>query len=229
LAVAELTHVTAKARLVPMWTQRIKTGLVTTTAAASLLLLAACGPSPSPAGSSSAPPTSATPSASASSTPSQTATTTPSPSATATSAAPAAPALCKAASLTATTDATGGGAAGSVYEKLILTNSGATNCVLEGFAGVSLTADASGDPIGEPAARETTTPVTRIELAPGKSAWAEIRYTQAGNYGDCTRVSAAGFRIYPPNDTASLFVAEPHDACSNAGIKLLTVTAFQAV
>ncbi|MFE4194492.1 DUF4232 domain-containing protein [Paenarthrobacter sp. NPDC056912] len=210
-----------------MWTQRIKTGLVTTTAAASLLLLAACGPSPSPAGSSSAPPTSSTPSASAS--PSATATTTPSPSATATSAAPAAPALCTAASLTAATDSTGGGAAGSVYEKLVLTNSGTTPCILEGFAGVSLTADANGAPIGEPATRETTTPVTKIELAPGKAAWAEIRYTQAGNYGDCTKVPAAGFRIYPPNDTASLFVAEAHDACSNAGIKLLTVTAFQAV
>lgn len=210
-----------------MWTQRIKTGLVTTTAAASLLLLAACGPSPSPSGTSSAPPTSSSPSASAS--PSETATTQPSPSATATSAAPAAPALCKAASLTAATDATGGGAAGSIYEKLILTNSGTTPCVLEGFAGVSLTADASGEPIGEPATRETTTPVTKIELAPGKSAWAEIRYTQAGNYGDCTKVPAAGFRIYPPNDTASLFVAEPHDACSNAGLKLLTITAFQAV
>ncbi|BCW43534.1 hypothetical protein StoSoilB5_07180 [Arthrobacter sp. StoSoilB5] len=100
---------------------------------------------------------------------------------------------------------------------------------MEGFAGVSLTADANGAPIGEPATRETTTPVTKVELAPGKSAWAELRYTQAGNYGDCTKVPAAGYRIYPPNDTASLFVAEPHDACSNTGIKLLTITAFQAV
>ncbi len=220
----------AGTKLVPMWTQRIKTGLVTTTAAAALLLLAACGPSPSPSGTSSAPPPSSTPSASApatSSPPSATATATPSPSAT--SAAPAAPALCKAASLSAATDATGGGAAGSIYEKLILTNTGTAPCILEGFAGVSLTADANGEPIGEPATRETTTPVTRIELAPGKSAWAEIRYTQAGNYGDCTKVPAAGVRIYPPNDTASLFVPEPHDACSNAGIKLLTITAFQAV
>ncbi|WP_172322845.1 DUF4232 domain-containing protein [Paenarthrobacter sp. CM16] len=211
-----------------MWTQRIKTGLVTTTAAASLLLLAACGPSPSPAGTSSAPPTSSTPSASSTpSSPSATATTT--PSAPTTSAAPAGATQCKAASLTAATDSTGGGAAGSIYEKLILTNSGTAPCILEGFAGVSLTAEANGEPIGEPATRETTTPVTKIELAPGKSAWAEIRYTQAGNYGDCTKVPAAGFRIYPPNDTASLFVAEPHDACSNAGIKLLTITAFQAV
>ncbi|WP_458109614.1 DUF4232 domain-containing protein [Arthrobacter sp. R3-55] len=211
-----------------MWTQRIKTGLVTTTAAASLLLLAACGPSPSPAGTSSAPPTSSTPSASSTpNSPSATAATT--PSAPTTSAAPTGATQCKAASLTAATDSTGGGAAGSIYEKLILTNSGTAPCILEGFAGVSLTAEANGEPIGEPATRETTTPVTKIELAPGKSAWAEIRYTQAGNYGDCTKVPAAGFRIYPPNDTASLFVAEPHDACSNAGIKLLTITAFQAV
>lgn len=112
---------------------------------------------------------------------------------------------------------------------MILTNSGTAPCIVEGFAGVSLTADANGEPIGEPATRESTTPVTKIELAPGKSAWAEIRYTQAGNYGDCTKVPAAGLRIYPPNDTASLFVAEQHDACNNAGIKLLTITAFQAV
>lgn len=209
-----------------MWTQRIKTGLVTTTAAASLLLLAACGPSPSPAGSSSAPPTSSSASPTSAS---PSASNSASPSGTATSAAPAAEGQCKAGSLTAATDSTGGGAAGSIYEKLILTNSGTTPCTLEGFAGVSLTADANGAPIGEPATRETTTPVTKIELAPGKSAWAELRYTQAGNYGDCTKVPAAGYRIYPPNDTASLFVAEQHDACSNAGIKLLTITAFQAV
>ncbi|WP_224094339.1 MULTISPECIES: DUF4232 domain-containing protein [unclassified Arthrobacter] len=209
-----------------MWTQRIKTGLVTTTAAASLLLLAACGPSPSPAGSSSAPPTSSSASPTSAS---PSASNSPSPSGTVSSEAPAAEGQCKADSLTAATDSTGGGAAGSIYEKLILTNSGTTPCTLEGFAGVSLTADANGAPIGEPATRETTTPVTKIELAPGKSAWAELRYTQAGNYGDCTKVPAAGYRIYPPNDTASLFVAEQHDACSNTGIKLLTITAFQAV
>ena len=28
---------------------------------------------------------------------------------------------------------------------------------------------------------------------------------------------AAGFRVYPPEDTASLFIAQPRDACSDAG------------
>ena len=41
-------------------------------------------------------------------------------------------------------------------------------------------------------------------------------------------LTAAGFRVYPPEDTASLFVARPSDACSNASIELLSIGAFQA-
>jgi hypothetical protein len=211
-----------------MTAQRINNGLVfTTAAAAAALLLSGCG------GGTAQSQTSSTPASSPSSSTSQ-----PGASGAAkgpTSAAPAAqattgsgPALCKAASLTAATDATGGGAAGSVYMQLILTNSGAEPCVLKGFAGVSLTADANGDPIGAPAARDESTPVAEVLLAPGQAGTATLRYTQARNYQDCTVVPAAGFRIYPPEDTASLFLAEPHDACSNAGITLLTIGAFTA-
>ena len=123
---------------------------------------------------------------------------------------PAGPALCKAAGLTATTDATGGGAAGSVYMQLILTNSGTEPCLLKGFAGVSLTAGADGEPIGAAATRDDSTPATDVMLAPGKAGAATLRYTQAANYPDCTRTPAAGFRVYPPNDTASLFIAAAH-------------------
>jgi hypothetical protein len=136
--------------------------------------------------------------------------------------------MCKSANLTATTDSTGGGAAGSVYLQLILTNSGAEPCLLKGYPGVSLTADANGDPIGAAATRDDATPVTDVLLAPGKAGTATLRYTQAANYTDCTRTPAAGFRIYPPEDTSSLFLADPRDACSDTGIDLLTVGAFQA-
>ncbi|WP_426999075.1 DUF4232 domain-containing protein [Pseudarthrobacter sp. N5] len=136
--------------------------------------------------------------------------------------------MCKAATLTATTDATGGGAAGSVYMKLILTNSGTSACLLKGFAGVSLTADANGAPIGAAATREESVPVTDVLLAPGQAGTAVLKYTQAGNYPDCSQVSAAGYRIYPPEDTASLFLAQPTTACSNASFALLAIGAFQA-
>lgn len=125
-------------------------------------------------------------------------------------------------------DSTGGGAAGSVYSKLILTNSGTEPCHLKGFPGVSLTADANGAPIGAPAKQDGSSPVADVLLAPGQAGAADMRYTQAGNYPDCNPMQAAGYRIYPPEETASLFLAEPRTACSNEAIELLTIGAFHA-
>ncbi|NUT72568.1 DUF4232 domain-containing protein [Pseudarthrobacter sp. C4D7] len=135
--------------------------------------------------------------------------------------------MCKASGLTAATDSTGGGAAGSVYMKLNLTNKGAEPCVLRGYAGVSLTADAMGAPIGAPATRDESAGVADVLLAPGQTGTAVLRYTQARNYQGCTAVDAAGYRIYPPEDTDSLFIPQPTTACSNAEITLLTIGAFQ--
>lgn len=196
---------------------------MTTAAAAAALLLTACGPSQPQTQGTTEPGTSSASPSTSSAAPSTTA---PPPS----SASPtmAGPALCKAATLTAATDATGGGAAGSVYMTLTLTNSGAEPCLLKGFPGVSLTADANGAPIGAPAKRDDATPVTDVLLAPGQGGSAVLRYTQAGNFPDCTMVPAAGYRIYPPEDTASLFLAQPTQACSNAEVGLLTISAFQA-
>ena len=215
-----------------MTAQRINNRLVfTTAAAAAALLLAGCNastpqsqtsstPAASPSSSESQPAAAAAAAGPGTSESATTAPSTPAP-------APAGPALCKAAGLTATTDSTGGGAAGSVYMQLLLTNTGAEPCMLVGFAGVSLTAGADGAPIGAAAARDTT-PATEVLLEPGQAGAATLRYTQARNYPDCTVVPAAGFRIYPPEDTASLFLAQPRDACSNADINLLTIGAFQA-
>lgn len=199
----------------------MKKVVITTAIAAAALLLTACGPSqaqsqatPEPAASSSTPSSSSAPATSQA------------PSGTTPPSSSAATALCKAASLTVTEDSTGGGAAGSVYSQLILTNSGAEPCLLRGFPGVSLTADANGAPIGAPARQDASSPVADVLLAPGKAGAADMRYTQAGNYPDCTVTQAAGYRIYPPEDTASLFLAEPRSACSNAEIELLTIGAF---
>jgi hypothetical protein len=112
--------------------------------------------------------------------------------------------------------------------KLILTNSGAQPCILNGFPGASLTSGPTGDPIGAAAARDDSQPVTQVLLDPGKSGFAQLRYTQAGNYPECTQAPAAGFRVYPPEDTASLFIPQQRTACSNTNINLLSVQAFQA-
>ena len=207
----------------------MKHALVVTTAATAALLLSGCGGSSTQPQPATSPPT---PSASASSAPTATGTasgtaTESSPAAASSQAAQAGTAPCKADSLTATTDATGGGAAGSIYMQLILTNSGTEPCLLKGFAGVSLTAGADGEPIGAAATRDDSGPVTDVLLSPGKAGTATLRYTQAANYPDCTRTPAAGFRVYPPDDTDSLFVAQPLEACANTEINLLTIGAFQ--
>lgn len=208
-----------------------------TAAAAAALVLAGCGPSQpqqpttEPGTNSASPAPTGTDSAG----PAPTGTDSASPSATSTSNATGAPssspagspALCKAAGLSAATDATGGGAAGSVYMKLILTNKGTEPCLLRGYPGVSLVANASGAPIGTPATRDNTAAPVAVVLAPGKSGTAVLRYTQAKNYMECKVADAAGYRIYPPEDKASLFLAQPTTACTNSNITLLSVGAFQ--
>ncbi len=111
---------------------------------------------------------------------------------------------------------------------LTLTNTGTEPCLLKGYAGVSLVADANGEPIGAPAARDEATPAADVLLAPGQGGAAVLRYTQAANFVDCSLVAAAGYRIYPPEDTASLFLAQPTQACSNPAISVLTIGTFQA-
>ena len=220
-----------------MRSQRIFQGLImSTAAAAAALMLSACSPgqpqaqTTTPAGTGTATSPASPDASSAPSTtpePSSSAGTSPGPAATSAAPAPGEPALCKAAGLSAATDASGGGAAGSVYMKLNLTNTGSEPCVLYGYPGVSLTADANGAPIGAPAMRDESAAPADVLLAPGQTGSAVLRYTQAGNYTDCGVADAAGYRIYPPEDTASLFLPQPTRACSNAGITLLTIGPFQ--
>ncbi|QDG87207.1 DUF4232 domain-containing protein [Pseudarthrobacter sp. NIBRBAC000502770] len=216
-----------------MRSQKISQGFaLTTAAAAAALLLTACGPSQPQSQTTTTPATgqaSQSPTASASTPPPSSpapATSTPASPVPATSAA-GGPGLCKAAGLTAATDASGGGAAGSVYMKLNLTNKGSDPCILRGYPGVSLVAEATGAPIGSPAARDDSAGVVDVLLAPGQTGTAVLRYTQARNYQGCAAVDAAGYRIYPPEDTDSLFIPEPTTACSNADITLLSIGAFQ--
>lgn len=190
----------------------------------------------------------ATPGASASSSsPSSTASSTtasssaPSPSATtgastppagsqpppATTPAAGSPARCLSTQLEGSIQPGAGGAAGTVYQKIALKNVSQTPCLLEGFAGVSLTNGPQGDPIGAPADRDASAAVVPIVLQPGQSGAADFGLHQAHNYQGCTVVEAAGYRVYPPEDYGSLFIPAQATACSNPDIHLLTLRAFQ--
>lgn len=110
------------------------------------------------------------------------------------------------------TPAEGGGAAGSVYWDVVLTNTGSAECTVTGFPGVSFT-DASGAQVGEPAEREAAEGVT-VALAPGASAVAPLRVTSPGIIGGCTPTTASSVVIYPPDQTESLTAAAEIEVCA---------------
>ncbi|MDQ4503035.1 DUF4232 domain-containing protein [Sinomonas sp. ASV322] len=182
--------------------------------------LAACGNTPASTSTASA-----SPSASASSSPSASASSRPaSPS----GSGAAGPARCLSTQLSASLGQGAGGAAGHVYAKIVLKNTGSTPCLLSGFAGLSLTDGPNGGPIGAPADRDASVPVVDVVLNPGQAGAADFGYTQPGVYaGSCTQVPAAGLRIYPPEDYGSLFIPQSENACSETSIHLLTLRAFQ--
>ncbi len=154
--------------------------------------------------------------------PSSTATTAP---AATTSSVPSGPSRCATGDLTAGL-ANPNGAAGSVYYSLRLTNHGTTTCILQGYAGVSFVTGPSGQQVGAAASRGTGS-APAITLAPGSSAGAVLQITDPTNYGTgCGLTSVAGLRVYPPNQTASLYIAHPDRTCSNTADVTLHVSAF---
>jgi hypothetical protein len=116
------------------------------------------------------------------------------------------------------------GAAGSQEIPLVFTNTGARSCVLHGYPGVSYVASPDGPQVGAAAERDggTDTPVT---VAPGSRATAAVRATVVQNYPaeTCEPTPVAGFRVYPPDDTGSVFVPYPTTGCSQNGVKQLSV------
>ncbi|WP_405135266.1 DUF4232 domain-containing protein [Nocardia sp. NBC_01388] len=100
----------------------------------------------------------------------------------------------------------GGPVGGDWFLKFI--NNSSRTCVLQGFPGVSQTNGPSGDPVGEPAERDqspqapSAAPVT---LAPGGAARFEfISYPKQIN--DCAALRTSTLRVYPPDNTESLWL-----------------------
>ncbi len=143
-----------------------------------------------------------------------------------TSSVPSGPPRCATSVLTASL-ANPNGAAGSVYYSLRLTNHGTASCVLQGFPGVSFVTGPTGQQVGAAATRGIG-PAPVVNLAPGASAGAILQITDPTNYGsDCGVTQVAGLRVFPPNQTAAVYIDHPDRACSNTADVTLHVGAFQ--
>ena len=123
-------------------------------------------------------------------------------------------------------DTNGDGAAGTVYYHLEFTNLSGHTCTLRGFPGVSAV-KLGGGRIGSAAGRDPAIPVKTISIANGRTAKAILGIVSAGNFpsSKCRQTTAAGLRVYPPNQTASKVVPFPFAACSHKGPIFLRVRA----
>ena len=143
------------------------------------------------------------------------------------SARPAAVLRCKTTGLVIWLNAEGSGTAGSFYYKLEFVNFSGYTCTLAGYPGVSAV-NLGGHRIGASAKREVTGRPRTVTLVPEGEATALVRVVDVGALpSSCRPTAAAGFRVYPPGETASKVVPYPFRTCSNAREGAISVRALK--
>ncbi len=126
----------------------------------------------------------------------------------------ASPGECKAAELKLSIGH-GDAAAGTTFRPLRFTNSGSRTCTIQGFPGVSYVAGDDGHQVGPAAFREGTKGAP-VSLAPNETAFATVGFVQVHNFDPnvCKPTAVRGLRVYPPHETASLFLALDGTGCA---------------
>jgi Protein of unknown function (DUF4232) len=121
------------------------------------------------------------------------------------------------------------GAAGSVYQVLDFTNAGSAPCSLYGYPGVSLAGGSPTAQVGAAATRSAAAAAAVVTLAPGATANALLRVTQAVNYpaATCSPKATTVLHIFPPNQTAAVDVPYKSTGCGSSSVKLLTIGVIQ--
>jgi len=188
-------------------------------AAAALVCMAAAGCASSASSPAGAPVTSAPASS-------------PSPAPTATASTPGSSSAAAPACPTSTLQVKLGpaeGYAGGVDETIIFTSTASAPCTLYGYPGVSLVTGSPPRQIGLAAKRDGLRPVRLVTLAPGESASAVLQIVDAMNFpaSTCRPVQAASLKVYPPNQTAPVYLASTSYGCANS-VQTLFVSAVQS-
>jgi uncharacterized protein DUF4232 len=187
------------------------------------VVISACGSSPatsappaSSATSGTAPPAGAS---SASGTPSVAASTSPAT----TSTAQAGLAGCVSSELQAKLGQSQG-AAGTIYQVVVLTNTSNSACTLDGYPGVSFVTGEGGRVIGAPATRNTAIGDVPVTLQPGGKASTLVGVEDVGALtpAKCRPGKASWLQVYAPGDTGALYVQYSSEVCTDAAQKFMT-------
>jgi len=116
------------------------------------------------------------------------------------------------------------GTAGTVFYPLKFVNTSKTSCTLRGYPGVSAVTS-SGKQIGNPASRIQSN-VRTVTLAPGKQQSASVGIVETGNFSQsqCKPVTAAGLKVFPPNQSKAVTLKKNFSTCSSNASTSLKVT-----
>lgn len=110
----------------------------------------------------------------------------------------------------------GQGTAGSTYQPIVFTNTSSAPCSLFGRPGVSFV-DSSGAQLGKSASNASGVEQT-VTLAAGGTASALLQLPDPGVYSaaQCQESTASRLKVYPPNQTGALLVADPVQICTTS-------------
>jgi hypothetical protein len=119
----------------------------------------------------------------------------------------------------------GNGAAGSTYVPIEFTNTSRSACTLFGYPGVSFVTGLNGSQVGAAAHRDSTQPAQAVTLAPGAVAHATLQIVDAENFplATCKIKSVNMLKVYPPNQTAPVFLSYSSKTCSGTTIEVLNI------
>jgi Protein of unknown function (DUF4232) len=121
------------------------------------------------------------------------------------------------------------GYAGGVYQVIEFTNASGAACTLYGYPGVSLVTGPPYAQVGLAAKRVSTAPGKLVTLTPGRSATAVLQIVDALNFpaSTCGPVRATNLKVYPPNQTAPVYLANTSYGCTKS-VQTLFISAVQA-
>ena len=135
---------------------------------------------------------------------------------------------CRTSGLVVWLNTNGNGTAGTIFYTLNFTNLSGRSCTLRGYPGVSAV-NLGGRQLGRPATRSTGTRVRTVTIRNGGTARATVGIVDALNFprSSCVPVTAAGLRIFPPNQAASKTTPFPFLTCSAGAASNLRIQAVR--
>jgi hypothetical protein len=140
------------------------------------------------------------------------------PARAATRASAASTPACQTGGLVIWIDTQGNGTAGTTFFTLNFTNLSGHACTVRGFPGVSAV-NLHGKTLGRAATRDSGQTVKNVTLTNGHTAHAVLGLVDIGALPTttCPPTTAAGLRVFPPNQKASKVIPFPFPACGHSG------------